>query len=66
MFMSRMSWPGNVARIWENIKAYRLMVGNPERNRPLGRQRYRWVDKFMMCLVDIGWGMWTGLAWLRI
>jgi hypothetical protein len=28
--------------------AYRLLVGKPERKRPLGRPRRRWVDNIRM------------------
>jgi hypothetical protein len=37
----RMRWAGHVARIGEKRKAYRLLVGKPEGNRPLGRERER-------------------------
>jgi hypothetical protein len=40
----RMRWAGHVARMGEKRNAYRLMVGNPEEQRPLGRPRRRWVD----------------------
>jgi hypothetical protein len=38
---------------------YRLLVGNPEGRRPLGRPRHRWVDNFKIYLGEMGWG---GLA----
>jgi hypothetical protein len=34
---------------------YRLLVGKPERKRPLGRPRRRWVD-IRMELGEVGWG----------
>jgi hypothetical protein len=37
-------WIGHVARVGEIKKAYRL-VGNPERERLLGRPRCRWEVK---------------------
>jgi hypothetical protein len=37
----RQRWAGYVARMGEKRKAYRLLVGKPEGNRPLGRQRRR-------------------------
>jgi hypothetical protein len=48
----------------EKRNAYRLLVGNPEENRPLGRPRRRWVDNIRMDLVEVGWGDvdWVGLA----
>jgi hypothetical protein len=32
-------WTGHVARMGEKRNAYRLLVGKPERNRPLGQPR---------------------------
>ena len=33
----RMRWAGHVARMGERRGAYRILVGKPERKRPLGR-----------------------------
>jgi hypothetical protein len=44
-------------------KAYKILVGNPEGKRPLGRPRRRWVDNIKMDLREI---VWVGLIWLRI
>jgi hypothetical protein len=59
-----MRWAGHVARIGEKRIAYRLLVGKPEGNRPLGRPRRRWVDNIRMNLGEVGWGDadWIGLA----
>jgi hypothetical protein len=48
----------------EKRNAYRLLVGKPERKRPLGRPRSRWVDNIKMDLLEIGSGGvdWIGLA----
>jgi hypothetical protein len=35
----------------EKRNAYRILVGKPERRRPLGRPRRRWVDKIEIDLV---------------
>jgi hypothetical protein len=45
-------------------KAYVLLVGKPEGNKPLGRSRCRWMDNIRMDLVEVGWGDvdWIGLA----
>jgi hypothetical protein len=45
-------------------KCYRILVGKPERKRPLGRPRCRCVDGIKMDLVEIGWSGvdWIGLA----
>jgi hypothetical protein len=37
----RMRWAGHVARMRER-KVYKVLLGNPERKRPLGRPRRRW------------------------
>jgi hypothetical protein len=43
---------------------YRLLVGEPERSRPLARPRRRWLDNIRMDIVEVGWGdvAWIGLA----
>jgi hypothetical protein len=48
----------------EKRNAYRLLVGKPERKRPLGRPRRRWMDDIRMDLGELGWGDvdWIGLA----
>jgi hypothetical protein len=38
----------------EKRNAYRILVGKPERRRPLGRPRRRWVDHIKMDLREIG------------
>jgi hypothetical protein len=39
----------------EKRNAYRILVGLPEGERPLERQRRRWVDNIKMDLREIGW-----------
>jgi hypothetical protein len=48
----------------EKRNAYRLLVGNQEGKRPLGRLRRRWVDNIRINLGEVGWGDvdWIGLA----
>jgi hypothetical protein len=60
----RMGWSGHVARMLEKRNAYRLLVGNPEGKRPLGRPIRRRVDNIKMDLGGVGWGdlSWIGLA----
>jgi hypothetical protein len=41
--------------MWEKRNAYRILVGKPEGNRPLGRSRRRWVKNIKMNLRGIGW-----------
>jgi hypothetical protein len=50
----------------EKRNTYRLLVGKPEGKRPLGRPSHGWVDNIGMDLGEVGWGVWTGLVWLRI
>jgi hypothetical protein len=59
----RMKWAWLVARLVEKRNAHRILVGNPEGNRRLGRPRYRWVDNIKMGLTDIGWG---GVDWIYL
>jgi hypothetical protein len=40
-----------------------LLVGNPERKRPLRKPRRRCVDSIKMDLLKIGWG---GLDWIGL
>jgi hypothetical protein len=48
----------------EKRKAFRFLVGKPERKRPLGRPRRRWVDNIRIDLKEVGWGDvdWIDLA----
>jgi hypothetical protein len=48
----------------EKRDAYRILVGKPEGNGPLGRPRRRWVDNVKMDLRGIGWRRmdWMDLA----
>jgi hypothetical protein len=48
----------------EKRNAYRLLVGNPEGRKSLGRPRRKWLDNIRMDLVEVGWCDvdWIGLA----
>jgi hypothetical protein len=50
----RMRLAGHVSRIGEKKDAYSSFVGKPERKRPLGRPRPRWVDNIKIELREIG------------
>jgi hypothetical protein len=39
----------------EKSNAYRILVGNPEGKRPLGRPRRSWVNNIEMDLRETGW-----------
>jgi hypothetical protein len=60
----RMRWAGHVARMREKRNAYRLFVGKPEGQRPLGSRRCWWVDNIKRGLGEVGWGDvdWIGLV----
>jgi hypothetical protein len=60
----KMRWAGHVARMGEKRNVYRLLVGKPERNRPLRRPRRKWIDNIKMNLLEIGLSVvaWIGLA----
>jgi hypothetical protein len=45
---------------------YRVLVGKPEGKRPLRRPTCRWKDNIRVDLQEVGYGVWTGLGWLRI
>jgi hypothetical protein len=51
---------GHVASIWEMRGVYRVLVGKPERKRPLGRPRCRWEDKVKTDVQEVG--LWIGLS----
>jgi len=59
-----MRWAGHVARMGEDRGVHRVLVGKPERKRPLGRPRRRWEDNIKMYLQEVGGGRgdWMELA----
>ena len=59
----RMRWAGHVARMGEERRVYRSLVGKPEGRRPLGRPRRRCMDNIRMDLQEVGCGCmyWIGL-----
>jgi len=56
----KMRWPGHIIRMGERRGVYRVLVGNPEGKRPLGRPRSRWEDNIKMDLQVVGCG---GMDW---
>jgi len=64
--LRRMRWVGHVARMGKRRGAYRVLVGQSEGKRPLGRSRRRWEDNIKMDLQEVGCGILTGLIWLSI
>ena len=51
-----MRWAGQVARMGERRDVYRVLVGKPVGERPLGRRRHRWEDNIKMDLQEVGCG----------
>ena len=45
-----------MARMEEGRVVYKVLVGKPERKRPLGRPRRRWEDNIKMDLQEVGRG----------
>ena len=60
---SRMRWAGHVARRGARRGVYRVLVGNPEGKRSLGRPRRRWEDNIKMDLQEVGCG---GMGWIEL
>jgi hypothetical protein len=59
----RMRWAGHVARIGERRGVYVVLVGKPERKRPLGRPRRRRENNIKMDLQAVRCG---GMDWIEI
>jgi hypothetical protein len=59
----RMRWAGHVARMGEERKVCRVLVGKPEGKRPLGRPRRRWKHTIRMGLRAIVWG---DVEWIEL
>jgi hypothetical protein len=57
---SRMRWVGPVAQVGEKLNTYRILMGKPEKKRPLGRQEMG-LDNIKVVLREIGWG---GIDWI--
>jgi hypothetical protein len=47
----------------ENRNAYKILVGNPEGKRPLGRPRRKWEDNIKLDIREIGRG---GVDWIDL
>jgi hypothetical protein len=50
----------------ERRGTYRVLVRKPEEKRPHGRPTCKWKYNIKTDLKEIGWGIGTGLNWLRI
>jgi hypothetical protein len=47
----------------KNRNTYRILVGNPEGKRPLGRPKRKWADNNTMDVSEIGW---DGTDWIDL
>jgi hypothetical protein len=65
IILRRIRWKENVTCMAEKMNACRILVGKQERNRPVGRPRYRWKDNIKVKVRYDGM-VWTGLIWLRM
>ena len=54
---------GHVARTGETRGVYRVLMGKPEGNRPLGRPRRRWEDNIRLDHQEVGCG---GMDWVEV
>jgi hypothetical protein len=61
-----MRWAGHAARVEERGGVYRVLLGEPEGKRTLGKSRRRREDNIKMDLQEVGWEVWTGSSRLRI
>jgi hypothetical protein len=61
--MKEDGWAGHVARMGKKRNAYRILVGKPQRKRPLGRPRRRGVNNIKMDLREIGR---DGMDWIDL
>ena len=59
----RMRWAEHVARMGERRGVYRVLMGEPEGKRSLGRPRRRWDDNIRMDLQEVGC---RGMDWIEL
>ena len=59
----RMRWAGHVGRMGERRGVYRVLMGKPEGERPLGRPRRRGKDNIKMDLQEVGC---EGVDWIEL
>jgi len=58
-----MRWAGHVAHMVERRCVYRVLLGKPERKRPLARPRRRWEDNIKMDYQEMKCG---GMDWIEL
>jgi hypothetical protein len=62
----RMRWARRAERMGEKRNACRILVGNPEGKRQLGRPRRRWWTILKWILGRSNGMVWIRLIWLKI
>jgi hypothetical protein len=62
--LRRVRGVGQVTCIGKMRNEYKILIGIPERKRPLGRLRYKWEDNIRIDLKEIRWESmnWNHLA----
>jgi len=58
-----MRWAGHVARMGKRRGVYRVLVGEPEGKRPLGRLRRRWESNIKTDHQELRCG---GMDWIEL
>jgi hypothetical protein len=58
-----MRWVGYVESTEEIINVYRIVVGNPKGNRPLGRPKRRWKNNTKINFKEIEY---EGVDWIHL
>jgi hypothetical protein len=61
--LRRMKWAGHVARMGEERKVYKVLVGKPKGKTPLGRPRSKWEEEIRLGFRETGWG---GVEWIQL
>jgi len=59
----RMRWVGHVVRTGEIRNVYKILVGEREGKRPLGRPRRRWENSIRK---DLGESGWESVKWMHL
>jgi hypothetical protein len=55
MMSRRIRWAGHVACMGAKRNAYRVLVGKPEKKKPLGKPRHRWEENIKMDVREMDW-----------
>jgi hypothetical protein len=62
--LRKMRWVGHVALVGDRRSIYRVLVGKPERKKPLKKPKFRWEDtNIKMDLHKVERG---GMAWIKL